>query len=88
MPLSPENTRLGKYVSVVSLCSHLFVEYFWNVWCIFHCLLSKTLSAATCVLYSRDETPTVEQTQAFVDVCETFIRRNPLQAIGTFHFMS
>ena len=34
------------------------------------------------VLFSRDETPTVEQTQAFVDVCETFIRRNPLHAIG------
>jgi len=34
------------------------------------------------VLLRRDETPTVEQTQAFVDVCETFIRRNPLQAIG------
>jgi len=33
-------------------------------------------------LCRRDETPTVEQTQAFVDICETFIRRNPLQAIG------
>ena len=33
-------------------------------------------------LCSRDETPTVEQTQAFVDVCETFIRRNPLHVIG------
>jgi len=28
----------------------------------------------------------VEQTRAFVDLCETFIRRNPLQAIGTLSY--
>jgi mRNA-capping enzyme len=30
----------------------------------------------------RDETPTVEQTQAFVDLCDAFLRRNPLSVIG------
>lgn len=39
-----------------------------------------------CNLFRRDETPTAEQTRAFVDLCETFIRRNPLQAIGTLSY--
>ncbi|BFZ11350.1 hypothetical protein BsWGS_14390 [Bradybaena similaris] len=30
----------------------------------------------------RSETPTVEQTEAFVDLCDTFIRKKPLEIIG------
>lgn len=51
----------------------------FNVKKCFHFLFLKYLDF---VSFSRDETPTAEQTQAFVNVCETFIRRNPLHAIG------
>lgn len=33
-------------------------------------------------LCRRSETPTVEQTQAFVNLCERFIHQKPLEVIG------
>ena len=58
------------------LTKRQFFYIYSNIWVMFLFSFEKYL------LFSRDETPTVEQTQAFVDVCETFIRRNPLHAIG------
>lgn len=38
-----------------------------------------------CLSYSHGETPSKEQTQTFINVCHSFISRNPLSMIGRLH---